>query len=331
MFLQEGRLLRPFSQSAEVTCRSYSQPLQRRVPDFGADVPFGKVSEKLKEHYGISIPYNAARDITEKHARKIEDNEILRSVIPGESGVGRIIAEADGTMIPVIDITENEEADRRRSRKGKWKEARLTLTHPEGSVNPFFGCTLGSPNEAGDHLLNCAIRSGLGQDTKVHCVGDGAPWIAGQADRVFGEQGGFLIDFYHLCDYLFSASKSCAPDDYPNFFERQKQLMKENQVSAVLGELKPHIEPDSVPDEKAPVRRCHRYIINRPGQFDYKEASENGLPVGSGEIESAHRYIIQERLKIAGAWWKEDNAQNMISLRVLRANGDWEAYWRKAA
>lgn len=332
MFLDEGHLIRPFSQSAEVVCRGYSQPLQRRITDFGADVPFEKVSEKFEEHYGISVPYSAARDITEKHAKEIKDNEILETVIPEESGVGCIIAEADGTMVPIADTadetSEGEPADRRKTRKTRWKEARLTLTHPEGSVSPFFGCTLGGPDEAGDQLLNCAIRSGLGQDTKVHCLGDGAPWIAGQTDRVFGTQAEFLIDFPHLCDYLSPASKICAPDNYPNFFDRQKQMVKENQMPAVPEELRPHIEPDSVPDEKAPVRCCYRYITNRPGQFDYKGASENGLPVGSGEIESAHRYIIQDRLKIAGAWWKEDNAQNMISLRVLRANGDWEDYWR---
>jgi len=92
----------------------------------------------------------------------------------------------------------------------------------------------------------------------------------------------------------------------------------------------PYTEPASVNDDKAPVRRCIRYIMNRPGQSDYKEAVENGLPVGSGEIGSAHRYIIQKRLKIAGAWWDENNAKNMLSLRVLRANGDWEGYWKKA-
>ena len=47
VFLQEGHLIRLFSGTAGVTCGGYSQPLQRRIADFGADVPFGKVSEKL--------------------------------------------------------------------------------------------------------------------------------------------------------------------------------------------------------------------------------------------------------------------------------------------
>jgi predicted RecB family nuclease len=46
-----------------------------------------------------------------------------------------------------------------------------------------------------------------------------------------------------------------------------------------------------------------------------------------GEIESGHRYVFQNRLKISGAWWKMENLRKMIALRVLRANGGWEDYW----
>ncbi|MDP2811282.1 MAG: hypothetical protein Q8O34_14150, partial [Rhodocyclaceae bacterium] len=55
------------------------------------------------------------------------------------------------------------------------------------------------------------------------------------------------------------------------------------------------------------------------------------LPIGSGEVESAHRHVIQERLKLAGAWWKPANAQSMPNLRVLRANHGWQRYWDAAA
>ncbi|MFZ4537043.1 hypothetical protein [Propionivibrio sp.] len=44
-------------------------------------------------------------------------------------------------------------------------------------------------------------------------------------------------------------------------------------------------------------------------------------------MESAHRYIIQKRLKLSGAWWKPENAQAMLNLRVTRANGGWNRYW----
>src|SRR5258708_5275765 len=48
-------------------------------------------------------------------------------------------------------------------------------------------------------------------------------------------------------------------------------------------------------------------------------ALQDGLPIGSGEIESAHKSLIQRRVKIPGAWWQLDNADYMIALRAMIA------------
>jgi hypothetical protein len=50
--------------------------------------------------------------------------------------------------------------------------------------------------------------------------------------------------------------------------------------------------------------------------------------IDSGEVESAHRSLIQKRLKLPGAWWRIDNAQAMLNLRTMRANRQWNSYWR---
>ena len=60
---------------------------------------------------------------------------------------------------------------------------------------------MGSVDAAGEQLADTAIRAGLGSETWVHGVGDGAPWIANQVKCMFGIQAHYLIDFYHLCDY----------------------------------------------------------------------------------------------------------------------------------
>jgi len=75
------------------------------------------------------------------------------------------------------------------------------------------------------------------------------------------------------------------------------------------------------------VRACHRYFWNHPEQFACAEAISAGLPIGSGKIESAHRYVIQKRIKIPGAWWKIDNVDSMLALRTMRINGNWDKYW----
>ena len=334
-FGQAHQVIRPFQSSAQVHCRSYSIPLQRVITDFGADVPFGQIPKKLLEHHGVSVPISSAQGITQSHAQRILDAQSLESEVGTQTGAATLIAQMDGSMIPIVDTTPSETdtqtVDRRKTRKLCWKEARLAVAQDPKKPMTIFGATLGSVDEAGAQLLDSAIRAGLGTETFVHGVGDGAPWIALQMDARFGEPGRFLLDFYHLCDYLAEASQVCAPLSPKAWLEQQKKRLKLNHDKAVLKALKPHREADSVPDPQAPVRLAYRYLKNRPHHLDYKGAIESGLPIGSGEIESAHRYIIQNRLKRAGAWWTVENAQAMLALRVLRQNQDWDDYWLNLA
>ena len=308
-------------------CRAYTEPLERRMTDFGADESFAKAAAKMKEHYGIVVSVSAIRTITEKHAKAIKSAP-LDTTVPAQDGNGYIIGETDGTMIPIVDCsktTDKSNEDNRKNRTVSWKEGRLCLAYSQGSVTPFFSATMGTPDETGDHLFHSAINAGLGSNSIVHCVGDGAKWIANQVNRVFGSQGSYLIDFFHLCEYLAPASESCDPEKL--IYKEHKEMVRAGNISEVVEQLRPNVESTKLADEKAPTRKCIRYIENRPGQFDYPNAIKNDLPVGSGQIESAHRYVIQARLKLTGAWWRRDIADNMLALRTLRANNMWEEYW----
>jgi hypothetical protein len=331
---RKGPEVRPFSQSAEVRPRGYSQPMQRAITDFGADGTFVEVSQKMKEHYGIEVPVSTARQITEGHGGALLKSQQLQTEIPPRPGVACIIAEMDGSMIPIVETPEPADRcpslDRRKNRQLGWQEARLCLARRPGSVTPRLGATLGGPEAAGEQLADCVIRAGAGCQTQIHGVGDGASWIVTQMERRFGTQVRYLIDFSHLGDYLAAAAEACAPDHPITWLEQQKMRLRQNHSEAVLDELAPFLERDKLKQAEAPVQACYRYIDNRPGQFDYAGALAADLPIGSGEIESAHRYVIQDRLKIAGAWWKKENAAKMLALRVLRANGDWQSYWQNS-
>ena len=301
------------------------------ITDFGADVPFGQIPQKLLEHHGISVPVSSAQGITQIHAQAILESQCLETHLRTGASAANLITQMDGSMIPTVDTTPDEGApeqvDRRTTRKVGWKEARLGFARSPEQTRPIFGSTLGSVDEAGAQLLHSAIRAGLSADTFVHGVGDGAPWIALQMEAHFGQPGRFLLDFYHLCDYLAQASLVCAPNDPQAWMTQQKRRLKLNHFKALLKTLKPHQEPEFVPDKHAPVRAAYRYLYNRPDHLDYKGAIASDLPIGSGEIESAHRYIIQIRLKRSGSWWTVENAEAMLALRVLRANLDWDEYW----
>ena len=329
---RRGKKFSPFRKIVGVSNRSYSRPLQRVLTDFGADLPFRKVILKLEEHHGITVPVSSARKIILKHGGQIGHYQqaVRSSEIPDSPGVPRVIAEIDGSMVPIVEKAKasdsTEKVDGRKNRDLKWKEARLSMAHQVGSLEVNYAATMKSVEEAGQQLAGCAVQVGAGSETNIHCVGDGAPWIFNQVEDKFGTQGSYLIDFFHLCDYLVAAAKGI-PGDTGEWLATQKQRMKNSQVRQVLNSLEMFEEASDVPDEQAPVRACLRYINKRPGQFNYKQAIEKELPIGSGEIESGHRHVIQDRLKLSGAWWTEENVQHMLNLRTVRANDNWGNYW----
>ena len=59
---EKGKTFRPFLETSGIIPRNYSLPLQRRVVDFGADVPFQDVPKKLLEHYGIELCPDSTSD-----------------------------------------------------------------------------------------------------------------------------------------------------------------------------------------------------------------------------------------------------------------------------
>ena len=46
--------------------------------------------------------------------------------------------------------------------------------------------------------------------------------------------------------------------------------------------------------------------------------------IGSGAIESAHRTVIQKRMKQSGQRWSKKRAQNMLTLQCIGSSGKRE-------
>lgn len=305
--------------------------MQRAIVDFAADQPFAQARAKVREHYGIEVGESTIQRITYFHAQRMLDAAPAAVAFPEAPGRhASIVVESDGGMVPVVE-PDADRADKRKGKRLSWREAKLSLAHARGNRTPVYAGTIaGGVEVAGRQMLDCAIRAGFGAGSRVHAVGDGAPWIVGQIEERFGEQGSYLIDFYHVCEYLSAAAEALEPEASVReaWMETQKKALKEGRLTAVLETVAPHREDVGVADEKAPVRTCHRYLSARATHLNYLQAAEAGLPIGSGEIESAHRYVVQQRLKRPGAWWRVAHADAMITLRTIRINGDWGAYWR---
>lgn len=256
--------------------------------------------------------------------REENENELRMPV----NGVQLMIAEFDGSHVPCVDFKEGE-GDKRKRRSVCWHEAKLCMARSFGDAQSQYGATMKGITEAGLMWRRTAIECGAGRNTDFHCLGDGAPSIANQVKEQFGNRGSFLLDFYHLSEYLWEAGQSIAKGRSGEWLKEKQEQLKKNESKRVIEELWRWQESKQVLDKEAPVRRAYRYMRDRGEYLNYKNALERGLPIGSGEIEAGHRNVVQSRLKKSGGWWLKENADKMLSLRVCRANGEWKSYWER--
>ena len=166
----------------------------------------------------------------------------------------------------------------------------------------------------------------------MHAVADGADPIFNAFREQFApweQKAKFTVDFYHVNEHLSVAADSIAPAKKQQWLHHQHGLLLGNKFGKVLETLETHLEP--LEQEETPVCGVYQYIHKRKDNLDYAGARADGLPIGSGEIESGHRHVIQHRLKIAGAWWTLQNTEVMLQLRTTRANNDWSQYWTELA
>ncbi|TAK93650.1 hypothetical protein EPO05_07005 [Patescibacteria group bacterium] len=299
--------------------------LQRALTDFGADESFVAAVAKMREHYGLDVNSERVRRVCLRHAGRIAKRAVAEPCTTlVAKGPDWIVGEADGTMLPIVDTDHAPPgADKRKHRQTSWQEAKVVAARALGETTTHYDAILGEVAEAGARWSRVVGAAGWAVNTRIHLVGDGAPWLALQARERFGSHGRYLLDLYHVCDYLAAVW----PGDKAEV-HRHRDALKAGQLDTVLDALRVRMEPTETPEPDAPARAALRYLENRLEQLDYPAALRDGLPIGSGLIESAHRHLLQARLKLAGAWWTRTNAQSMCQLRVIRANGLWDSYWR---
>jgi hypothetical protein len=67
--------------------------------------------------------------------------------------------------------------------------------------------------------------------------------------------------------------------------------------------------------------------IGYPWVLHYDRALAEGLPIATGVIEGACRYLVKDRMGRTGARWSLTGAEAVLRLRALRASGDFDDYW----
>jgi hypothetical protein len=80
--------------------------------------------------------------------------------------------------------------------------------------------------------------------------------------------------------------------------------------------------------DRAALDAAVEYLRKNSRYIHYAEFLADGLPIATGVIEGACRYLVQDRMGITGARWGLSVAEAVLKLRAVRTSGDWDDYWR---
>ncbi len=245
---EQKSYLRLLPEAIGVRARGRSKRLERVLTDFGIEHSFQNAAERVLEHYGFEINVSAVRNATLQNAHRAErvlekEYEQPFRVLPA-AGAQQVIAEADGSMICTV-----APGTRKGKRPRQWKEIRLAAAQALGSTEKCYAATFGEVNEVGRRWGHCARRAGWGLNSQIHALGDGAEWIRGQTSEVFGSQGTFLCDYYHVSEYLAEAAPSCRAHAPGQWRHTQQARLKRGALGKVIDALAEHLEPAGTPEE----------------------------------------------------------------------------------
>jgi hypothetical protein len=154
-----------------------------------------------------------------------------------------------------------------------------------------------------------------------------------RAARRIGVEITIVLDVVHVLEYLWRAAYAFQPagtDEAETWVEhRFLALLNGRSGGDVAKSLRLMIKSHAL-DAKAakPVERAAKYLVRNTDLLHYDRALAEGLPIATGVIEGACRYLVQDRMGRTGARWSLAGAEAVLRLRALRTSGDFDDYWQ---
>jgi hypothetical protein len=153
-------------------------------------------------------------------------------------------------------------------------------------------------------------------------IADGAKWIWNWVEDCYPDAVQ-ILDFFHAVEKIgtFAANQYIDEKERCGWLDKQKQRLRNNEADKIIEELK---------NTLSRTKECDKwrtdaigYYENNLDRMQYKTYLSKGYIIGSGAIESAHRNVIQQRLKLSGQRWSVKGAQFIANLRAYKKSERW--------
>lgn len=332
---------RPLRETFGVVDRGRSRRLERALVDFGSDRSYGKAADAFVEHYGWELGRTTIRSATQAEALRAERfidelfdefSRLYQQPIAERRGATHLVAELDGCEIRTGELMSVRRALRydlppeQMVRPERWREVRTAFARGLHEVDATYVCRIGSYDEVTEQMFGAACNHGLTEQTTVVAPCDGAFGLREALEERFPRLK-FVLDYPHLKGHVYETAEALGLAD--GLKQRWAETLLDDVWNGRVVEVLERLADKYRQSGNQRLRRLIEYIERFEDSVDYAKLVERGWPVGSGEVESAHRFIPQARLKIPGACWRVESVNPMLALRLLKANGCWARYWQE--
>jgi hypothetical protein len=299
---------------------------QETLVSLSSEMPFGRVVKHLKRTLGVVVPVSTVRRQTLAVGQRMLEvhNEQAQPLAdcPEEKASERLAMSSDGSMVPlvggvwaevkVVAIGQVE----RRKRKDKEEIVTTHLT---------YFARMSDATTFADQASAEMRRRGVERAKEVCAIQDGAEWIQG---FVQGHRHDALriLDFAHAASYIYEIAAKV---------REAGGHLPVRWVNGVLHRLK-HEGParllrhlSRLASRYPHIQEQVNYLQKRQSFMQYPTYQQQGWPIGSGSVESSHKFVVQARLKGSGMHWKPAHINPMLALRLALLNERWTESWQQ--
>lgn len=298
--------------------------MEKRVLDFAVNDVYADCAARWGVHYRTPLSENLFRRVIARVGAQCEnaDQVLLHEQLKPRGGgtddhvVLTLIS--DGSFLPVRGGDES------------WKEAKVGVvySHDTRANAPVEGtarytAVVGSLGLYAPVLRDALTVAGIDDARDVVWLGDGAPYNWTLADQL-APDAIQILDWYHAVQHAVDCGKVLLGEEspwLPLWQSRAEQLLADGEPKQLIAELMdcvPEVERrrKDKADALAALDNLVGYYRKNAHRMRYRSYRAAGLPIGSGAGESAHRHVLQKRMKLAGQHWSLGNARRMGHLRA---------------
>lgn len=246
-----------------------------------------------------------------------------------------LVLGADGVMVPFRPHGGQPTG------KTRWQEitvgvlARLgkRLTRSGNVVVRLYQrrlvAVLGDSEALKTRLWLAALRQGIRSAPQVVWLSDGARGLWRLFEEHLGAYATGILDFYHAAQNLWKAAAAWLDGrttQARKWFGWARHRLRHGNPDGVLADLAEALDVESLPDSaRQTMMTVYAYLDRHRDHIDYAAYKELGWPLGSGMVESACKWLIQQRFKGVGMRWSESGFNHLLHLRLAWVNGSFEA------